>query len=345
MKKFFLILSICFSISCLKANEIIRPDVKIKVNNTILAKVFETTISVIDVMKKMNMVFHRAYPEYANNLEAKYQFFMSSWKNSLSEMINTELIILEANDKDAKVSDGEIREEMENRFGPNIMINLEKLNVSYNEAWKLIKNDIIVKKMIWFNINSKVLQRVTPKMIKEEYVTFRAKNPDVEKWNYKILSIKAENENLEKEIANKIHLELKDCKTDELQDKIKNLQDSFKNAQINISNEYNSTSKSISIAHKSVLTNMANVKISKPVQQQNRVSKKNITRIYYLNDYSLEKTPTLDKQYDKIKNELLDKEAIRETKLYNKRLRSYYGYEKNAIEEALPKDFQPFSMQ
>src|SRR5580704_3365582 len=69
---------------------------KIVVNNRILAKVNGKAISVLDIMKKMDMLFYRQYPQYANNAEARQQFYSMYWKTALQECIDKELIMADA---------------------------------------------------------------------------------------------------------------------------------------------------------------------------------------------------------------------------------------------------------
>ena len=47
----------------------------------------------------------------------KAQFYMGRWDETLEEMICNELLILDAAQKEIEVSDGEVRQELEDRFG------------------------------------------------------------------------------------------------------------------------------------------------------------------------------------------------------------------------------------
>src|SRR5579872_3060389 len=98
---------------------------KISMQNTILAKVNGTTISMMDVKKKMDILFHQNYPQLADSNQARFQFYEVSWRHVLMEMIDHELILADAAEKEVKLTDGEVREEMEARFGPNVMLTLD----------------------------------------------------------------------------------------------------------------------------------------------------------------------------------------------------------------------------
>ncbi|HPE85389.1 MAG TPA: SurA N-terminal domain-containing protein, partial [Chlamydiales bacterium] len=91
------------------------------IHNRPLIKVNGRTISVIDVMKKMNAFIYQNYPHAINNKAMLYQFYSGNWRSTLDEMINSELMLLEAEAKEIKVSDADVREKVEERYGPNVM--------------------------------------------------------------------------------------------------------------------------------------------------------------------------------------------------------------------------------
>ena len=60
----------------------------------------------------------------------------------LMEMIDHQLILADATDKEIKISSGEVREEMEFRFGPNIMLTLDNIGLTYDDTWKMSWNSL-----------------------------------------------------------------------------------------------------------------------------------------------------------------------------------------------------------
>src|SRR3990167_11079476 len=92
---------------------------KIAVQNSILTKVNGKTISMMDVKKKMDMAFHQNYPHLTHSNPARVQFYEVAWKKTLMDMIDNELILSDATDKEIKLTDGEVREALEERFAPN----------------------------------------------------------------------------------------------------------------------------------------------------------------------------------------------------------------------------------
>lgn len=108
------------------------------VNNRILAKVNGKAISVIDVMKKMDMLFYRQFPEYTYLLhQHAFNFIMSIGNMFSDDLIDKEVILADAEEHKMPLTNGSIRQEMELLFGPNIIANLDKIGMSYDEAYKI----------------------------------------------------------------------------------------------------------------------------------------------------------------------------------------------------------------
>lgn len=346
MKKLFIIFISLFFISTIFSN-LNSPllDPKINVNNVVLTKVNGKNISVIDVMKKMDFIFHKSYPNLENSKPARYQFYLSSWKNVLKEMINTELMVAQAELKEVKIHDGEIREEMEDRFGPNTMITLEKIGLSYDEAFEMIKTEMIVKRMMWYFVQSKVLTQVTPQLIRQEYKIYTEKNPPFDEWQYQVISIKNDDESCAKLVAEKTYQLLKDSSQspEELSDKIKEIEKEYPSTSIQISSTYNVTSKDISDSHKNILLSLKEDSYSQPICQASRFDNKKNNKIFYLKKYNHKIPPSFEEMADNIKNELLQKHLSDESENYFGKLRKYY----NIVDEEtlLPENFTPFSLE
>jgi hypothetical protein len=51
-------------------------------------------------MKKMDMLLHQNYPQYADSPQARLQFYASRWRPIFMEMIDTELILSDAQDRE-----------------------------------------------------------------------------------------------------------------------------------------------------------------------------------------------------------------------------------------------------
>ena len=177
---------------------------EIVVNNRILTKLNGKNISVLDVMKQMDVFLSRYYPQYMDSKTARYQFYSAQWYPTLQQMIDHELMVTDAETREVKVSDGEVREEIQTRFGPNVMGALDQLGITYDEAREMVHQDMIVQRIQWFRVTSKVLQKVTSQEIKNAYQKFIQENPAKDEWKYQFATIRAADEAAAKEFAGKL---------------------------------------------------------------------------------------------------------------------------------------------
>ncbi len=319
-------------------------DQKININNAILAKVNGKTISVLDVAKKMDLIFHQLYPDL-NTKVAKYQFYNASWKHVLKEMINTHLIVAEAESKEIKINEGEIREEMEQRFGPNVLLTLENIGVSYNEAFEMTKTEMIVKRMMWYFVHAKAMSKITPDLIRQNYRTYCHNNPSLDEWEYKVISIKSPNKNLEEEMSKKTYdLAKNSPDINTLEEKLKNFEKLHPDCTLQISATFKRNSKELSAAHKDVLSALKEDSYSLPVAQLSKDNEKT-HKIFYLKKHEHKPAPTFDELSLKIKDEILQKMVSEETHSYFKKLQKFYGFDESSLKNMIPENFQPFSLE
>ena len=208
MKKYTLIACFSFLILAPLANADSAPFLQDKnqqliIHNRILTKVNNKTISILDVVKKMDVFFSKQYPQYAHSPAAKHQYFSSQWKDMLLQMVDQELILADAEKLDLKITDSEIRETLHDKFGPNLMDSLDSLGLSYEEAKSMIHSEIVVQRMTWFKVHSKALNSVNVQDVKKAFASYCEKNPTKDLWEYEVLSVKAQTEEIAHQIANK----------------------------------------------------------------------------------------------------------------------------------------------
>lgn len=317
------------------------------VYNRILAKVNGKTISVIDVMKKMDLFLQRYYPQLANSKVARHQYYSTQWRDTLSQMIDQELMQADAEHLELKVSDAEVREEMLDRFGPAIMQTLDKLGMTYEEARKMIFAEIVVQRMMWYRVNSKALNNVNPQDIKEAYKEYCQKNPALEEWEYQVLSLRSTNQNISETLAKKASELLHSAQSDLLavSEKIKPNDADENPVTISLSPDLKVDEKSIAQSHKDVLKTLSPGTFSDPIPQVSRVDNSVVYRIFYLKDHAKKEVAPFEKMADQLKDELLQRAAARENMQYITKLRERLGYDEKHMLESLPPDFQPFALR
>lgn len=318
---------------------------KILIENSIIANVNGTTISMLDVVKKMDLYFLKAYPNLENAKSQKFQFYNSSWRYFLSEIINAELMIADSKEKEIVITDGEIREEMEKRFSPNIMLTLDNINLSYDDAWDMIKRELIVQRMSWFYIHSKALQEVTPHDIRLAYQEYLNKNPPTTLWTYRVISFNESVEGKGIETADELYRLLTKAKPEDLEKFITDLKDTFSDVKIQLTSEYHNNSEDISKSHKDSLKTLTDNSYSKPISQPSRSTNKLVTRIFYLKNSSINNPSTFSEMSNELKNQLIQKQAQKQSEIYIVKLKERYGYNNNMSITQFPKDFQPFQLK
>ncbi|OGN64732.1 MAG: hypothetical protein A3E80_06545 [Chlamydiae bacterium RIFCSPHIGHO2_12_FULL_49_9] len=316
---------------------------KIAMQNTILAKVNGRTFSVMDVKKKMDLLFYKNYPHLADSLQARAQYYQVSWRPVLTELIDNELILADATAKELKLTDGEIREEMENRFGPNVMLTLDKIGLTYDETWELVKNEMMVQRMSWWFIHSKAMQSVTPKDIRGAYQEYLTQNPPYEECKYKVISIRMDTP--DESIAENVYrfLSEQNKNPEELAAGLKQFE--ADGTKIQISTEYVAKDIELSESHRNALSSLAPGSYSKPSSQFSRAEKKTIYRIFYLSDKVEHPAPPFEAISQELQNKLVQKAAISYSESYIGKLRKYYGFDSESLKKTVPEDLHPFSLQ
>ncbi len=309
-------------------------DQKIAIQNSILAKVNENTISVIDVKKKMDLAFHQHYPHLENSPQARCQFYETSWRRVLMEMVDHQLILADAAEKNIPLSDAEVREEMENRFGPNIMFTLDKIGLTYDETLKMIKDELMVQRMTWWFVHSKAMNQVTPQDIKQAFRLYAKENPSFQEWKYRVIAVRGDQP---EEAAKKIYAKLTEDRLspESAQETLLAIDPSAQ-----ISSEFCSTDKQLSEAHKAALCLLSPGEYGAPVLQKSKTDNQVVARIFYLSEKTVHPAPQFETLSQNLRNELVQKAVAEESVAYLEKLRKNHVYYEN-----IPENIKPFSLQ
>ncbi len=311
----------------------------IAVQNSIAAKVNGKTISMMDVKKKMDMIFHQRYAHLKGSPQALYQFYTASWRPILMEMIDSELILADATDHEIKISDAEVREAMENRFGPNTLLTLDEIGLPYEEASKMMRDEMIVQRMSWWFIQAKAMQSVTPSEIKQAYKAHIEKNPAYQELTYRIVSVRGDKC---REGARKIHQYLveKGVSPELFASELTAIA-----PQAQVSSAYTASDLEISETHKTPLSMLSPGSFSAPITQKSRTAKQQIVRIFYLAERKEHPSPTFQELGSTLQGELMQKALAEHSQHYVQKLRKRYGFDPLFLQSSLPEDMHPFSFQ
>lgn len=320
---------------------------EVVVHNRILAKVNGKNISVLDVMKKMDVFLNRYYPDLAKSPMACLQFYQSNWRDTLEQMLSNELMMADAESREIKVSDGEVREEVIHRFGPNIMGTLDKIGITYDEAKKIVQEDLVVQRINWLRVSSKALQRVTLQDVKAEYERYCQENPAKEMWSYQVFSIRSPDKELAKAKAILAYSLLTEEKKDlsslpELLTEPVSSDPEEKKVSLQLSPLWETEQKELSLSHKEVLSSLTPNSFSSPIEQKSGDGS-SVFRIFYLKAHTKTNPPSFSELSAQLKENLLQKAAGEEMASYAAKLRSRFGDPQTSV--VIPPDFEPFSVR
>lgn len=318
----------------------------IVVHNRVLAKVNGKPITVVDLMRKLDMLFFQRYAEYADVKEARCQFYQAAWRHVLDELIDKELMLLEAKELKMDVNNGEVRKEMERLFGPNVVANLDSIGMTYDEAWESIHGDMVIQRVMYLKVNVKAQKQVTPKEVRTAYEAYITENKQPSRWIYRIISIRDTDPVLGASSANRIQEALNQGETLEaLPTKIESLIGISPTSKITFSDASIQTEAELSEAYRNALSPLKPGEFSIPIAQKSRVDNATVFRIFALVDRVEAEMPTLAALEGKLRQELVRKAMDAETLTYLTNLRKKHALNDDLLKTWLPEEFVPFVLK
>jgi hypothetical protein len=318
----------------------------IVINNRILAKVNGKAISAIDVMKKMDMLFYRAFPEYTSSTEARFQFYQMNWKQVLRDLIDKELIMADAEEIKMQVSNGDVRQEMEMLFGPNIIANLDKVGLTFEEAMKMVHSDIMIKRMLYIRAQMKAVKQITPQVVRDAYEEFAKDHIRSDTWIYSVVTIREPDRTKGAEAAHQAYRLLTEdnISLNELTKKLPELASVSSTTKTTVSEEFKHSEKEMSPAYKTTLSALTANSYSQPISQKSRADSSTVYRIFFLKEFIAGGAIPFQEVAKSIKDKLIDEIAIKETDLYIKKLRKHFDVQESHYADSGSEEFEPFRM-
>ncbi|MBT3394010.1 MAG: hypothetical protein HN411_02725 [Waddliaceae bacterium] len=316
----------------------------IGVNNRILTKVNGKTITVMDIADKMDVIFSREFPEHTDSLESRYQFYMANWQYILRDMVDKELVLSDALDKKIVISDGDIREELEDMFGSNAIEAVSQLGMTYNEAWSMIHEDIMVRRMMLYAVHSKAMNKTSPQDLRRAFEGYLLDNPQNDEWTYRVLSIRDSNNG--KAIANatiaNILLTEEGVSFEELSSELSSrglIEDS---TEVKVSAEFHHSDNMLSSSYKEALISLSPGEYSEPIKHQKGGDHSPVYRIFFLKEHVVAEPIIFSDIEEGLKNHLYNAAIAEETELYMASLMKRYGFNEDRFLAGIPKNFEPF---
>lgn len=319
---------------------------KIAVNHRILAKIDDKPISTYDLMKRMDLVFYKHFPEYSSSVVARYQFYQANWRDTLEEIIGKELILADAKEHKIEISNGDIRQEMESLFGPQLIVNLEKANLSFEEAFKIIQEDLLIRRMVDAKVNARAVRSITPSKVRKTYEEFISdpKNKRPTQWSYRVITVRDRTAKKAEETAQIAFQALtqENVPLDQVVAYLKENQVLGRKAKITISEEIKANESELSESYLSILSNMNANMFSSPTPQKSRATQTTVYRIFYVKEKILGGVPTFKEMENPLKEKLVNQVADLETGKYLKKLQHHFHVREQDLNAMIPKDYEPF---
>ncbi len=317
---------------------------EIIINNRVLLRFNKKTITVLDVAKKMDLIFYRQFPQLAASSMARYQFYLANFRAMVKNVIQDELILADAEEKKVTVSDGDVREELEELFGPDVVINVNKTGISYEEVWNLLRDEIKVKRMNGGMVRARALNEVNPKAIHDYYEEFVKTHPPDKQWNYRLVTIRGEEEDLVKMhgMAVRHFLTEEGHSWEEIETAFSEIPS---NIRISVSEEFQRKEKDMSEAHRKVLLSIKSGEVSPLILPEGTKSKEIAARLFILRETVELNPPSFDEMKEQIRGELTQKAIAKYGAMYLDKLEKHYGITQEYIAERIPDSFQPFAMR
>lgn len=317
---------------------------QIFINNRILARVNGKAISAVDVMKQMDLMFYKQYPQYASIIQARHQFYTMHWQRVLKDLIDKQLILADAEEHKIDISHGDVRQEMEKLFGPNIILSLDKVGLTVDEARRMLQDDMIIKRTSYFRANSVAFRKVTPQNVRTAYEEYALENVRPEEWQYIVVSIRDQDPTLAAEVGNQAHrlLTEQNVSLEELSTKIAENSSIPESVKVTVSAPFRHGPLELSPDYKDALSSLQAGQYSSPIAQQSKRSKETVVRIFYLQNHSLSEAPSFAEVEVQLRNKLLGQAVESEMANYLSGLRDHYHVQH--IED-IPEDFELFVLR
>ncbi len=345
----------CISLTALSAQNLISPSAgnrnKLIIENRVLARIDDRPISVIDVMKKMSIQFYLNYPHLLDSELSRFQFYKAVWRDQLDKIIDDDLIAIDADLNSVTINDGEVRQELEKRFGPQIILTLEKIGLTYDEAWNMVKNETLAQHMLYRHLYFKGIcnssgVNVSPNDLLTAFHEYMHENKKPDHWKYHIISFTGPNALENVRSSQSVIDQLQGAKNfSTLSMKLKDAISNFDEKNITISDEIDLASNQILESHRNILLSLDTHNLSEPLEETSRVNNQPVYRVFYLSSYSPGGEVSLSEVEQELMRQLRNQKHSSEQMSYVTSLRERYGLTKEAINDSLPQDFEPFQIR
>ena len=312
---------------------------KVVVDNRILACVRDQTITVVDVMKKLDMIFYQQYPQYRGIPEARYVFYAANWRKALDELVDRRLALLLADEKQFRLTNGDIREELEEIYGPNVLMSLYDEGISLQDAHEMMREDILFRRVVHYFVQLPIYAAITPNIIKEAYDKKLESFKQQKGWLWRSVTIKSKAGSCSKETAENIWKDLHSGAV-QLKDLVAKPPEGL---EISVSQQFKSLHHDVSPAVSSILNSLPLASYSQPLPAQKNEGSAS-WRIYIVDEQFAPKIPEFYEIETSLKHEIATPEISIKSDEFFQDLRKRY-HAKYVLSEEQLRSLQPFALK
>jgi hypothetical protein len=325
-----------------------KPRTEIAYSNRPLITINGKTLSLVDVIKKMDFQLLQYAPQVLDNPESRFEYYNQNWRRVYAELVEMELVMIDAEPLKIGISEADIRMELES-LGPQLIIKLDSIGLTLNEAKAMVENDMIMRQMLWYKAYSKALQVITPESIKIAYNDYFKEETlkQKEHWCYQVLTIKSKDSAKGEKAAWAAHTLL--SKEGSIMAAIpdalkKTLQSSSDDVELTLSKDLRVDSHSISKQHHEILCQLQPHEYSQPVVQLAKNQGEEVRKIFYLKEHSIDAVKTFQDMASSLKDKLTQIAAEKERKNYIESLKKKLLLSDAEIFESISKEEEPFAL-
>lgn len=318
---------------------------QIVVNNRPLVKIHGKIITVLDVKKKMDLFLQENHPEALASTTLCYQYYVQNWRHTLQEAINIELMKMEAEELEYKIPDGDISQEMDRRWGPNVLNTIDKYGLTLDEARSIAYDDHLARILSWYRVWARTNQLISPDAIKKAYEDHVASIQLNDGLGYQILTVRG-GDTKDTETASKdVHNYLVAHPESKFSDVVAAVEGTLPaGVSLSVSQTYESKTKDLSREYASILERLPVKAFSDPVQLVSRVDGSTSFRIFQLMDVIKSEPPKFEDLADALKGRLFEEIGSKQREEYLLKLRKRFYCEDLVVSKLFPASYQPFSV-
>lgn len=314
-------------------------------HNRILARANGKSISMVDVVKQLDMLYYQNFPDKRGDNEARLEFYKAYWKRVLRDIVDRELVLAEAQEKQMEVSNGDVREEMEEMFGPDVIKNVSSAGLTVQEAQKMIRSDIVLRRMLYFRVKSRAYSSITPQEIEKAYNKMAEDLGSREEISWQAITFKSPKDALTKQAAfDGFHLLTKGEATPETVKQVlieKNQMPKDKDVAVTLSQVFTNHKSELSRDLLDLFDKLPPGVCSEPKAQKSRNDSSQVWKIYLIVGKKVGDMPPLADVEARIRENLIQEQVDSRSEEYITGLRKHFGVNYDEIDQELT-DYEPF---